>query len=166
MKDIFKNPILYYILIPALVAVWPLLIWAVYLPNTEENSTSLKDQYSSAQVIIQEILRLDPERLEFAGSQNKESKFDYATAIEKVTSSLGISETNYTISSRGARTSGGETSQDAIVKLKEVDIKKSAQFISTLQLHWASLQCTQIKLSKKKDSPDSWDIDLHFKYYY
>ena len=32
MKDVYKNPILYYILVPVVVALWPLLVWSVYLP--------------------------------------------------------------------------------------------------------------------------------------
>jgi len=52
------------------------------------------------------------------------------------------------------------------VNLKGVDIVKSTRFLSTIELRWANLQCTTIKLTKKKGMPDMWDVDLDFKYYY
>jgi hypothetical protein len=60
----------------------------------------------------------------------------------------------------------GQKSQSAKVGLKQVDITKFAKFLSTVQLRWANLQCSQVKLTKKKGLPDTWDVDLDFKYYY
>ncbi|MFC1738205.1 hypothetical protein ACFL1G_04035 [Planctomycetota bacterium] len=167
MKDVYKNPVLYYMLAPAVIALWPLLVWAVYLPKTEKNWKTLKNRHINSQVEIAEILKLDPERLEFAGSADKEVEFDYVRAVEKAANKHGIPPTNYKLSSGViTRPSGGQESQSARIALTDVDITIFAQFLSDLQLRWANLQCTQIQLKKQKNSPDSWEVDLDFKYYY
>jgi hypothetical protein len=166
MKQIYKNPTLYYILVPVVVALWPLLIWGVYLPSARHNWQAETVQYGEAQSIIGEILALDPDRLKFADSQNTAAEFDYASAVEKIAGLCGIPPTNYRLSSGIIIASGGQKSQNAKVGLKQIDITKFAEFLSTIQLRWANLQCVQVKLTKKKGLPDIWDVDLEFKYYY
>jgi hypothetical protein len=166
MKQFYKNPTLYYILAPVAVALWPLLVWGVYLPSAKRNWDVEVSQYNQAQDIIKEILALDPERLTFTDSQSAAAEFDYASAIDKTAGLCGIPSTDYKLNSGIIITSGGQKSQSAKVTLKQVDITKFAKFLSTLQLRWANLQCTQVKLTKKKGLPDAWDVDLEFKYYY
>jgi hypothetical protein len=166
MKDLHKNPLFYYIGIPLLLTLWPLLIWAFYLPHAEKSWDSQKKQYEKAQKIITEILTLDPERLDDAGSKAGSADFDYATVIEKIASVYQIPSTNYKLSSGIILTTGGQKSQSANLTLKQIDLGRFANFLSTIQLRWASLQCTQIKLIKKKGLPDAWDVDLALKYYY
>ena len=38
IREIYKNPIFYYILIPAFAALWPAIIWGVYLPAARASS--------------------------------------------------------------------------------------------------------------------------------
>lgn len=167
MKEIYKNPTLYYILVPVIVALWPLLIWGVYLPAAGDNWQVERTQYNEAQSIMADILALDPDRLEFADSKNAAAEFDYAIAVEKIASLCKIPSTNYKFSSRPIiGDSGGQKSQSAKVGLKQVDITKFAKFLSTIQLRWANLQCARVKLTKKKGLPDTWDVDLDFTYYY
>ena len=166
MKDIYRNPILYYILAPIMFALWPLLIWAVYLPETEDNWKAERAQYNKAQKIIEKILEIDPDLLEFADLKAGAAEFDYATAVDRVAGSCKISATNYNISSKPVRTSGGQKSQGAMVVLKDVDITRFADFLSTFQLRWANLQCEKVTLTKKKGLPDTWKVDLDLKYYY
>jgi hypothetical protein len=166
MKDFYKNPALYYILAPVLVALWPLLIWGVYLPAAEHKWQVEKSQYNEGQKIITEILALDPDRLKFTDVNSTSVDFDYASAIDKTAGSCGIPPANYRLSSGVIITSAGQKSQSAKVSLKGIDVTQFAKFLSTVQLRWANLQCTQVKLTKKKGLPDSWDVDLDFKYYY
>ena len=166
MKDIYKNPILYYILVPILIALWPLLVWGVYLPNSEKNLHNEIKQCKQAQKIIDEILTLDPGRLEFSDSKIGAAEFDYATAVDKTASSCKILSTNYNINSKPVRASKGQKSQSCHVELKQADITKFAEFLSTIQLRWANLQCEKATLTKKKGLPDAWKVDLDFKYYY
>lgn len=166
MKELYRNPTLYYVLIPVIVSLWSLFMWGVSLPAAERKWQAEKARYSKAQKIISEILALDPERLEFADAETATAEFDYAIAVEKTASSCKIQSANYKLSSGPIMTSGGQRSQNAKVTLKQVDITKFAKFLSTIQLRWANLQCTKVKLTKKKGLPDDWDVDLDFKYYY
>lgn len=165
MKELYKNPALYYILAPVLAALWPLLIWGVYLPSARHNWQVETEQYSKAQGIIKEILAIDPDRLT-ADSNNASVEFDYAGAIDKTAALCGIPSSSYKLNSGIIITSAGQKSQSAKVSLKGIDVTKFAKFLSTLQLRWASLQTVQVKLTKKKGLPDSWDVDIEFKYYY
>ncbi len=166
MKDILKNPNLYYIVAPIAIALWPLFIWGVYLPRSEHQWDSQKKQYNKAQKVITEILILDPDRLVFAGADNASAEFGYARAVEKSASACRIASTSYKISSGMLITSGGQKSQNAKVVLKDVSVAKFAEFLSNIQFRWANLQCVQVKLTKKKGLPDIWKVDLDFKYYY
>jgi hypothetical protein len=166
MKDIYKNPILYYILIPVLVGLWPLLIWTVYLPNVKRSWNTDREQYNKAQKLMLEILTLDPDRLKFTDSNNSEAEFDYAIAIDRVATLCKIPPANYKLSSGIMITSGGQKSQSAKVDLRDIDIAKFARFLSTIQLRYSNLQCSRVKLTKKKALADLWDADIDFKYYY
>jgi len=164
VKDIFRNPTLYYILVPIIVALWLLLIWGVYLPKAERSWQAEKAQYIKAEKIMTEILNLDPERL--ADSTTASAEFDYISAIDKIASRFKISATNYNISSKPIRIKSGQKSQACQVVLKQVDITSFANFLSALQLRWAGLQCEKVTLTKVKGLPDMWKVDLGFKYYY
>lgn len=166
MKDIYKNPIAYYIVIPLVIILWPLLVWAVYIPRAEQSWDTEKNTYIDAQVTMAVILALDPDRLEAADPKTGAVKFDYMTIIDKVASACGIPFQNYTINSKPARTSKGQKTQAAKVILKPVDITTFARFLSKLQVTWANLQCEKVSLTKQKGTPDTWKIDLDFKYYY
>ncbi len=164
MKDIYKNPMLYYILVPCMAALWPLLAWAVYLPAAERDFDQEKKEYTKAQGTIAAILGRDPTRLELADPNKTADKFDYATAVSDVARRCRISATNYTVSSKPERSSSGKRSRSATVVLKQVDISSFANFLSKIQLRWANLQCESVTLIQKKGLKDVWKVDLDFKY--
>jgi len=166
MKDIYKNSNFYYILVPIIAALWPLLARTVHLPQAEANWKSEKTQYEEAQKIMAEILTLDPDRLDFADSKTGDAEFDYTSAIDKVAGLCGIPAANYKINSGMIITSKGQKTQSASIILKQVDIARFARFLSTIQVRWAGLQCEKVKLTKKKGLPNTWKVDLDFKYYY
>ena len=166
MREIYKNPNFYYILVPAVVVLWPLFLWAIVLPNAEHSWQNERKQYETAEKVIDEILSLDPDRLEFAGAKSDVADFDYATAVAEAAGLCDIQATNYKINSRPITTSGGQKSQGALVVLNKTDIERLAEFLSTIQLRWANLQCVKIKLTSEKGLADSWKVDLDFKYYY
>lgn len=166
MKDIYKNPLFYYTLVPAIIALWPLLVWTLYLPDAKISLDDDKTQCKKARKIMEDILTIDPERREFADSKPDAAEFDYASAVEKVTSLCRIPSTSYKLSSGIIITSAGQKSQNANVSLKDVDVARFARFLSTIQLRWANLQCVRLKLTKKKGLPDTWNVDVAFKYYY
>ena len=166
MKEIYKNPMLYYIVVPIVVALWPLLVWGVYLPTVGENWENGKTEYEDALVTMLEILAIDPDRLESVDPNVAGGEFDYLTAVDKVASQCRIPAADYTFSSGPVMKTDNQKSQTATVTLKAVDMVRFANFLSTIQLRWANLQCTKVKLTKKKGLPDMWKADLDFKYYY
>lgn len=166
MKDIYKNPTLYYVLVPVVIALWPLLVWAVYLPDAEKSWKDEKLIYRESQQTMMEILKLVPERLEDADPNKTATEFDYDTAVYKAASQCKIPSAGCKSSTKPIRTKSGQKTQVATVTLKDVDITKFADFLSALQLHWANLECGSITLTKKKGLPDKWDVEFDFKYYY
>jgi hypothetical protein len=165
MKDIYKNPILYYILVPVIVGLWPLLVRAIYLPAAEKSVRDRQAQYRKAEAAMMEILTLDPDR-QFADANNVGAEFNYADAIDNVARSCGIIPDKYKLSSGMRIKSRDQESQSASVNLKQIDIKRFAEFLDKIQFRWANLQCNRVKLTKKPGLPDMWDVDIEFKYYY
>jgi len=169
MKDIYKNPVLYYIAVPVIIGLWPLLVWAIYLPNAQKDVKVQMDQYEQAREIMLKILTLEPDRLEFADANDASSDFTYREAINRIANLCRIppSKCNFN-TSMPITNSSGQKSQSASVDLKEIDIRKFARFFSMMQLRWPNLQCERLKLTKKQNLPDNdmWDIDIELKYYY
>jgi len=165
-KDIYKNPIVYYIMVPALLWLWPVLLWGLYLPQAKENYKSQVENYKEARAKMLTILSLDPQRLEFTGSKTTQGQFDYVTVIDKVARANQIPARNYKLSSGRLSISDNQKTQSARVSVDEIDISRAAKFLSTLQLRWANLHCSQIKLTRKKGLPDKWKVDFQFRYYY
>jgi len=166
MKKIYRNPMLYYILVPCVAALWPLLVWIVYLPTAKRSYEEEEKSYNEAKLKMKGILGLDPTRLGLSDPNQADNKFDYATTVSGVARRCKIPDTDYTVSSKPIRTSGGKKSQSAKVVLKQVNITSFAEFLSNIQLSWASLQCESVTLTQKKGLPDMWKVDLDFKYYY
>jgi len=166
MNDMLKNPLFYYIAIPITAALWPALIWGFYLPRAEQNLTNQVKQNKDAEKIIDDILVIDPKRLDYTGNDEAAVEFDYASAVRAAAKTCGINATKYKLSSGQITTSDGNRKQSANVSLEEVDIKTLAEFLSEIQLRWVNLQCTKVTLRKKKAGPDAWDIDLRFTYFY
>lgn len=168
MKDIFKNPILYYVAVPVMVSTWPLLVWAIYLPDARANVDEQVDQYKKAESIMMEILTLDPDRLEFADSNDAGTEFTYGNAVDKVANLCDIPPSKCDVHSGIIIETREEKSQSANVDLKQVDISKFSKFLSMIQFRWPSLQCESVTLSKKQNVTDNdlWDADIKFKYYY
>ncbi|KPK36346.1 MAG: hypothetical protein AMJ65_16275 [Phycisphaerae bacterium SG8_4] len=168
MRDIYKNPVLYYIAVPVLVGLWPLLLWAIYLPAACDRVGEQMDQYQQSESIMMEILALDPERLEFSEPNETDTEFTYDVAVDRVARLCDISAANCDVRTGVLVTTREQKSQSANVDLKEVNIVKFAKFLSMIQLRWVDLQCESAKLTRKENLPgnDIWDVDIRFKYYY
>jgi hypothetical protein len=163
MKDIYKNPTFYYILIPSLAVLWPAIIWGVYLPASKANYENDKEQYLKSQQLTDELIKLDSERLNYTKGKDTTAGFDYAIAVQQAAEFCSITAN---MSSGAIIKSEGKKSQAANVSLKAVNITSAVRFLSTIQLRWSGLQCTKINFRKNKGLPDSWDVDMTFKYYY
>ena len=168
MRDIYRNPILYYVAVPVLAGLWPLFAGAMYLPAAQDNLVEQVEQYKQAEAIMMEILTLDPERLEFAEPNEAAVEFSYGAAVDRVARLCDIPAANCAVHTGVIVATREQKSQTANVDLKLVDIVKFTEFLSMIQLRWADLQCESVKLTKKDNLPDNdmWDVDVKLKYYY
>lgn len=165
MRDLHRNPILYYLLIPVLIAMWPLLVWAVYLPRAQDACADDYDRLIESQTHILGILELDPDRTKGADPNRVVGEFVYGKAVESAANRCGIPG-GCPISITQKIIVNGKQRQDATVKLKDVSIVQAARFLSDMQSDYVNLQCDRIKLTRRKGMPDQWEADLHFIYYY
>ncbi len=63
MREVYKNPMLYYVAIPVLVGLWPLLVWAHYLPQSKHSRLIEGGLCVQGQTDVNEILKIDRDRL-------------------------------------------------------------------------------------------------------
>lgn len=168
MKDIYKNPVLYYIAIPIIVAVWPLLVRGFYLPAAQKDIEEQITQSKRADPIMMEIHNLDPEWLKFADANDAAAEFTYGGAVDWVANICKIPSSAYKVSSSMIITANKQKTQSAKVDLRQIDIVRFTKFLSMIQLRWVNLQCERLKLTKKEGLADNdvWDVDIEFKYYY
>ena len=166
MKEIYKNPILHYIAVPVIVGLWPLLVWAIYLPNAKQDLEDMKNQSEQAEPLMMEILILDPDRLDSIDPNDNTAEFTYDRAVDRIATLCGIPPSKCDLNARSIQSSGGQRSQSANVKLTQIDITKFARFLSMIQMRWSGLQCTKVIMTQKPGLKDIWDVDVDFKYYY
>jgi len=157
---------LYYVLIPVLVAIWPLLVWGLYLPEAEKSWDKDQQSYADATIHILDILDKDPGRLEVIRVTQSIGKFNYAEAVDRVANLCRIPSRNLDLTTGNIVTSSSKETQQARVSLTNIGIVQGAKFLSTIQSMWGNLTCDRVKLSKKEGMPDQWDVDLNFKYDY
>ncbi|MDD5458480.1 MAG: hypothetical protein PHF37_03710 [Phycisphaerae bacterium] len=165
MNEFYKHPLFYFIAVPIVLILWPLLLWTVYLPRVQTDFKKQIEQYEKALPVMTEILSVDSDRLDFAG-KDASVDFDYATAINKVAQSCQIPEAGYKLNAGLVISSGGQKSQTANLDLQDIDIERFANFISTMQVRWSNLQCTKLNLRKVKGTKNTWDVDIQMKYYF
>ena len=167
LKDIYKKPIFYYVLVPVVLAIWPLWLFAFGLPGAKDNYKKEVENYNESEKLIGQILgELDPQRLDYAKAKKSNDQFDYVTAIDQVTRVCGIPSTGYKLSSSPTRAmKGGQKSQDAALAVDKIDIERLGKFLSLMRMRWVNLQCTNITLAKLKNEKDAWKADIRFMYY-
>jgi hypothetical protein len=166
MRDYLRNPVLYYIAIPVFVSLWPILVFTVYLPAAQADEALQIEQYQKATKVMEDILTLEPDRLQLADPNSAAAEFLYDKAVYEIAMLCKIPSTKFDLNPSSKITSSGQTTQTANVGLSQIDITTFAKFLSMIQTRWASLVCTHINMTKKENAPDVWDIDIDFKYYY
>lgn len=166
MKDIYKKPLFYYVLLTVLAGLWPLWLSVLGLPGAKDSYKKETGQYNEAQKLIGEVLDLDSQRLDYAKTKKDDDAFDYTTAIDQVTRFCGIAPSDYKLSSSPVRKmKGGQKSQDAAMAIDRIDIERFAKFLSVIHMRWANLQCTNITLANIKGERNVWKADVRFMYY-
>ncbi len=165
MRDIIKNPMLYYILAPVLVGLWPTIVWW-YMPKAEKALEADQSEYVKATNAMVEILTLDPGRLEGQEKNRGTGVFSYGEAVSRVADRCQIGSRNHRCIAGPRANIGGKEIQPANVTLTDVGIVQTCTFLSTIQSMWVNLECESVDLKKKEGGPDRWDVGLSFKYTY
>lgn len=166
MRDIHRNPILYYLGIPLLIGLWPLLVWAVYLPTAQDDCDQDYSLLIEGQTHIIGILDIDPQRTVRVDPNHVVREFAYDVVVPQMANLCEIPAGNWEFSGGNVANFGGKRRRDGKVHLKDISIVQVARFLSTMQATYVNLQCDKIQLTKRKDMPDKWVVDLDFIYYY
>lgn len=158
MKDLYRNPIFYYVAAPLLVGIWPLTMAFKYLPEKDSELEDQKKYYEKSEALMEEILTMDPDRLSYVDVNQGDTAFSYAVVIDRVASSHGIRE--YTLNEQ-FRTKEG---QRAKVKLEDINIQQCTKFLATLLMRWDNLKCNEFSLTKKREMKDQWTVTMSLAY--
>lgn len=114
MNNIHKNPFFYYIIIPVLIGIWPVLVWVIYLPKAQDDLDQNQALYQNkAEPLMMEILNLDPGRLDSADPNEKTAEFTYDTAVDRIASLCKIPPSKCKLDARQIQETSGQRSQGA-----------------------------------------------------
>ncbi len=166
MKDYYKNPNFYYILIPVAAMLWALLARAVLLPETDSQWQKQVQENKEARSNITKILVLDPDRINYEQQKDKVVEFDYSTSVEQFAKTCRIAPSNYKLTARRIVKSRGNKIQTGDLTIKSVDIETFAKFLSSMLIRWPDLQCNQLNFTKLKAAKDLWQVRIKFIYNY
>ena len=136
MKDIFRNSIIFYLVIPVLAAIWPALVIALYLPAARAQLDNDISNYTDANETMLDILSLAPERTQAQDPNKEEIKFEYDQVVPEIASLCSIQAEQYKLNAHEPIESKVSKTQSAAVTLTDIDITTFAKFLSMIQAHW------------------------------
>jgi len=166
MKEFYKETNFYFIIVPAIAALWAVLTWAVSIPTSEKEWKRNLDHYANAQTQVERILTLDPERIDAEKQKDQSAQFDYATSVVKFANAWKIPPSNYSLQDGRDIKRAGRMTKSATIQINPIDMETFTQFLTALMYRWPDLQCDTLKLTKQKDGPDVWKADIKLTYYY
>jgi hypothetical protein len=158
---------LLFVLLPVIVAIWPLWLAFVSLPRVERGWIDDDKKVTAARDNVRSIIRIDPDRLAAIDASGKPEKFEYPVAVNKIASMCNISPASYKITVMpDVKPASGQASQNAVVSIDKVSIKTATEFVALGETRYnPNLKCTQFTLKKIRDQKDLWDLDLTFTHY-
>ena len=114
MKIDFKDPNVYYILVPIAVALWALTAGFVLYPKSLKNWEANKAEYEKAQGLMDQLVALQPERLNFKMDENtRAEEFDFIKTVSEFAGKFSISNSNYNLIVRPDVNRAGRKTQSA-----------------------------------------------------
>ena len=166
MKALLKNPVLYYIAVPVLVGLWPILVAAVYLPQAKADKQTQIELYKKGQDIIEQIRTLDPDRLKLNEPNGTEVTFTYDVAVNQIAVLCNMTGISIYLKPYYASDNRRPKNPDRQSRLKAGRYHDICKIPFADSDSLAGLQCTNLKMDTKENLPDVWDITIDFKYYY
>jgi hypothetical protein len=167
MRQKISKERLLFLIVPIVVAVWPLWLTFSALPAASKGWDSDVKKIDDARNLITEIMRLDPDRLQNVDAKGALVKFEYPVAVNKVASACNVSPSAYKINVLPAvKPSTGQASQDAIVTIDKVSVTTATEFVSLAEQRYnPNLRCIQLGFKRIRDQKDLWEIDLTFRHF-
>lgn len=166
MKDYYKNPNFYYIIVPTFSAIWMLFVSTTALPKSKNLLNDTLTETTRAEELIFKIFEIDPERLKYQNEKGESAEFDYTNALNQFAKLCGIAPSNYSLSGGREIKRSGRKTKSADVTINDIDIETLAKFLSTILIRWPELQCDLLKLTKLNTGKDNWKVSIKFTYYY
>jgi len=167
MKIDLKDPNVYYILVPALVAMWAVTAGLVLYPKSVKAWEQSEAEYTKAQTLMDQLVTLQPERLAYKVDENAKSEdFDFTKTINEFAQALSIPPSNYNLTVRSEANRAGRKTRSATISIKTIDIEKLSQFLSALLLRWPDLKCDTLSFSKIKNAKNNWQAEISLTYFY
>lgn len=167
MKEMLKNPNVYYILIPVLVGFWALMACFVFYPGSvSAYQEDAKPEYEKTQEWIEKLVAIAPQRLQNQNKLGSDGKFDFGNTINTLAQLFEIPSSSYTLNIRPEVPRAGKRARTASMSIKEIDIEKTARFVSTMLGGWPDLKCDTLSFDKAKTGKDNWKVEMSLTYYY
>ena len=158
---------MYYILVPVIAVLWAITAGLVLYPKSLKNWEENKAEYAKAQELMDELVALQPERLNYKMDVNAPSEeFDFTKTVSEFAGKFSILPSDYNLTVRSEVSRAGRKTRSATMSIKAIDIEKMTQFLSALLLRWPDLQCDRMSIDKVKNSKNSWQVELALTYYY
>jgi hypothetical protein len=156
-----------FILLPFVMAIWPLWLAFAALPRAQRGWQDDVRKCDAARDTIRSIITIDPDRLQNVDQSGKLVKFEYPVAVNKLATICGISPADYKINVlTDVKPSSGQASQNAIVSVNKVSIRTAAEFISVgEQTYYPNLKCVTLNLKKIREQKDIWEMDMTFTHF-
>jgi hypothetical protein len=166
MNKYLKNPLFYIIVVPILAGLWMLYSWTFAYPASVQKWEDSKTEYKEAQNMIEQILKIEPQRLTFKQEKAQSTDFDYTNVMDQFTKEFNIAPDNYTLNVRGITKKSGKSVKGADLSIKTIDIENLCKFLSAVLTRWPELDCETFRLDKLEAGKNAWKVTLHFTYSY
>ena len=166
MRDYYKKANFYYAAVPLVAIVFVLFVAAISMPAASRKWKNKQADYLKAKELIEKIVALDPERLNYKAKKGSSGEFDYSTAVVEVTTLVKIAESNYSLRGHGVTKSGGKLRKSADVTIEKANIETLSRFISQILLRWPNLQCERLSIDTDPGGKDLWKATMKFVYTY
>lgn len=167
IKKYIKNPLFYYIAIPAVMALWAFLAGIIFYPKAVTNWKDSEEEFKAAQELMKQIIAIEPQRLAYKAEKGTEvGVFDFTQVINEFATTFSIPTSDFTLNTRGETRRSGKRARSAVLSIKSVDIEKTSKFLSTMLIRWPDLQCEVMGIEKQAPGKDNWKVDMTLTYYY
>lgn len=167
IKKQLKNPLFYYIAVPAAMGIWALTAGALFFPKAVGNWKDSEEEYKTAQELMAQIIAIEPQRLAYKAEKGAEiGVFDFTQVINEFATAFSIPSANFTLNTRGETRRAGKRARSAALSIKSIDVEKTAKFLSTMLIRWPDLQCEMMSIEKLPQGKNNWKVDMTLTYYY